>query len=718
MTTTETTGIFAAAYPIYRELGWNVIKLAPGTKDTPPTGFTGHKGVYASGADLHAWAEEQPNGNIAIRLTDEYVGIDCDDYGDKNGAATIAEAEKRWGRLPYSPKSTSRTDGSGIRIYRIPKGARFPDRLKFRELGLGDVELIQRHHRLIVCWPSVHPEGRTYEWLDADGNETNPPEPADIPDLPATWVEALRKPDKPADSTALGSDGPYNVRQALTEGQPSRRVAAKLGEAVMACQGGSRHDTIRDHVLGLLRCGKQGEPGVLPALKQLKKTFVAAVTPDRAGGAQGASDEFNKFVFSNKVSELLAQTGYDDPSPVAEVGPEFFDAQRPGDDSDGGIDWRERAIEVELDKQRVRREARLRLDAETRPQTVLPAVKSLDALLAEPDPPTRYRIDRLAPEGARILLSAQYKAGKSTVVANLTRSLVDAEPFLGTFEVSQPAKRLVLIDDELGENTLRRWLREQNIVNTTAVVDVVSLRGRLAAFNLLDDHCHQQWTQRLQDYGCDYLILDCLRPVLDALGLDENRDAGKFLGAFDALLTGAGVNDAAVVQHMGHSGERARGDSRLQDWPDALWRIVRETEEPDSDRYFSAYGRDVNVAEGRLSFDPATRRLTYAAGSRTDAQAEAARAAVIEFLVGAASRGAKPNGSAIENELTPPHTQKAVRQAVAALVRGGLVAVDDGPRNSKLHYIAHPCDECRMPVASGRATHESCPPSAEEMTLP
>ena len=52
--------------------------------------------------------------------------------------------------------------------------------------------------------------------------------------------------------------------------------------------------------------------------------------------------------------------------------------------------------------------------------------------------------------------------------------------------------------------------------------------------------------------------------MLDALGLDEHRDAGRFLTAFDALLVEAGIRDAFVVTHMGHTNERARGDSRLR----------------------------------------------------------------------------------------------------------------------------------------------------------
>ncbi|ORV69864.1 AAA family ATPase [Mycobacterium gordonae] len=248
---------------------------------------------------------------------------------------------------------------------------------------------------------------------------------------------------------------------------------------------------------------------------------------------------------------------------------------------------------------RVVREAKRRLDDEERPQAIPPAVKGLTQLLGEPDTPVVYRINELAPEDGRVLLSAQYKAGKTTVVGNLLRSLADGEPFLGRFTVATRARNVVLIDTEMSETTLRRWLADQRITNTRAVADVVALRGKVSALNLPDDRSRAQWAARLASIRCDYLILDCLRPVLDALGLDENHDAGRFLVAFDALLAEAGIGNALIVQHMGHANERARGDSRLQDWPDAIWRLVRETDQPDSARFFTAHGRDVDVAEGR-----------------------------------------------------------------------------------------------------------------------
>src|SRR5690606_381718 len=73
--------------------------------------------------------------------------------------------------------------------------------------------------------------------------------------------------------------------------------------------------------------------------------------------------------------------------------------------------------------------------------------------------------------------------------------------------------------------------------------------------------------------------------------------------------------------HMGHGGERARGDSRILDWPDAVWYLRRELSDDDAaedlanvNRFFSAYGRDVDVKESLLGYEPVTRSLTYLTG--------------------------------------------------------------------------------------------------------
>ena len=296
------------------------------------------------------------------------------------------------------------------------------------------------------------------------------------------------------------------------------------------------------------------------------------------------------------------------------------------------------------------------------------------------------------------------------------RSLVDGEPFLGHFTVNTTARAVVLVDDEMSDNTLRAWLRAQNIRNTSAVADVITLRGNVGAFNLLDEHCFAAWVQRLHDVGCDYLIIDCLRPILDALALDEHRDAGRFLVAFDTLLNEAVIRDALLIQHMGHANERARGDSRLQNWPDAIWRLVREDDDPASPRYFTAYGRDVAVAEGRLSFDADTRRMTYAAGITSGGQGrrrghrdhQAAR----RMRQG---RRGRVKRNAIETQLKGDHARDTVRAALKKAVDAPdetrRIGVKKGPRNANLHHILHPCSECGLPVLNRGARHESCRPT-------
>ena len=270
-------------------------------------------------------------------------------------------------------------------------------------------------------------------------------------------------------------------------------------------------------------------------------------------------------------------------------------------------------VASEIHRIRVRDEARRRLAREEREQLERPRLIRLDEFLARTlDDPT-YRVDKLWPTGGRVLLTAQWKAGKTTLTGNLIRALADDTPFLDQFDV-RPAHKIVLIDNELDDRTLQRWLTDQGVTNTTAV-HLLSLRGRVSTFDVFDTDTRAEWAAELA--GADVIVLDCLRPILDAFGLDENHEAGKFLVPFDTLLSDIGQTEAIIVHHMGHGPERSRGDSRLMDWPDALWKLVRDKDEddegmddPSGARYFSAFGRDVDHPQAELQYDPETRHLT------------------------------------------------------------------------------------------------------------
>jgi hypothetical protein len=369
-------------------------------------------------------------------------------------------------------------------------------------------------------------------------------------------------------------------------------------------------------------------------------------------------------------------------------------------------------VQIQKETEKAKRDARRQLDAEDRGPVVPPALLTVRERLARPRIRTPWRIEGLQHQGDRIILAAQMKTGKTTLRDNLTRSLVDGDPFLGCLPVTPLAGNLAILDFELSEGKLDDWLSDQRIENDDRVV-AESMRGNAAAFDIIDRQTRQQWAAWLRARGIAYLMVDCLRPILDALGLDENKDSGRFLVAFDALLKDAGIPDALIVHHMGHTGDRSRGDSRLRDWPDAEWRLVRQDDDPASPRYFSAYGRDVDAPENQLEFDAYTRRLTLAGGSRRDAKAAAGLDDVLSALT------ATPewlSTRALEDacdEAGSVHPRADIRAAIKHGIRIGKIATRPGPKRAILHQCASAPECAGKPPANSLSQCASAPPLIE-----
>ena len=67
----------------YWEADWmGVLPLRAGAKSPPPSGYTGQDGGWPSRVDVQRWAEERPRANIGLRLPDDVIGLDVDDYDD------------------------------------------------------------------------------------------------------------------------------------------------------------------------------------------------------------------------------------------------------------------------------------------------------------------------------------------------------------------------------------------------------------------------------------------------------------------------------------------------------------------------------------------------------------------------------------------------------------------------------------------------------------
>jgi hypothetical protein len=260
---------------------------------------------------------------------------------------------------------------------------------------------------------------------------------------------------------------------------------------------------------------------------------------------------------------------------------------------------------------RIRREARRMVDAEDAEAARPPEPAALDVLLAEPDDDTPMIVDELARQGTVILLTAARKAGKSTVIFNLARALADGSLFLGRYRASLPDGRVGLIDFELPRDTARRWLRAMNVGHPERV-EYWGMRGAAGTFAILEDTGRKLWAARLRTAGIAVLIVDCLTPLILALGLDENTEAGQLIEALKALQAEAGLAAVVAVHHEGWNGQpRARGDSKLEGLPDDLWRLrLADPDDLASAREFSAAGWHIGVAPVVLTYLPAMHTLT------------------------------------------------------------------------------------------------------------
>jgi hypothetical protein len=336
-------------------------------------------------------------------------------------------------------------------------------------------------------------------------------------------------------------------------------------------------------------------------------------------------------------------------------------------------------------KEQIKRRVKRIVDALERPAVSLPLVLTLRERLALPRPETAWRITDVQGAGHRVLLAAQFKAGKTTFVVNLIRSLVDGDPFLNSYQVIPVEGTVALFDFEMSDRQLDDWYRVHGILNDDRVL-VIPMRGATSTFDLQDEHWRKHWVEFLKAHKVEYLVLDCLRPVLDALGLNEHTETGLFLTAFDQLLREAGIPEALVVHHMGHQNERARGDSRLLDWPDVGWTLVREkgedgVDDPFAPRFFKAYGRDVDVAETALAYESSTRKLSIeGGGSRRDVKSQAASDAVLHFIRQAET---PPTATEVEKAvMLDGHTQKSIRNALHEGIKLGLILKKPGEKKN------------------------------------
>lgn len=548
--------LFADHHQAYTDAGWSgVLLLPPGAKHAPPAGYTGAGGAWPTRADIDGWARRQPDGNIALRMPRDVIGIDIDLYRHADARTVLEEAT---GSLPPTWCSTSRVDGSGIRFYRVP----CPSAVTvWASAPVPGVEIIQHHHRYAVVWPSLHPEGRPYLWVDEASGEIaeRPPEIDELTELPWQAIAALTQPrDTGTPRTPVAFD--------MAAGDMSVTVERRLLGAVAATRGdrGSRHDAACRDVCALLRLAERGEPGVPRALDTLRDAFVAAVAPDRPRPG-AAETEFDAIVTGAR--QLIAAT----------VG-------RIPTRTERDMEWqRLRAVTLGPPADPSDIAAKTFPGGVTSPGI---EIRWVNDIAEEPTPEPPVLIDGFMRQGEMLVLGAPRAIGKSWLAMNIATMLARGEGKLfGHLPVRRKA-RVLLCQGELDKwGSEQRWHKLTGVaqlpevaesfdrgirVRTTKKRTTVTIDG----VTMTDEHVDAELAPGLEraivEHGIDVVILDPWATYF-AGNESSNDEVEAALDKLRGLTLAHGVS-WVIFHHIGKATEFRepedawRGASRLADW--------------------------------------------------------------------------------------------------------------------------------------------------------
>jgi hypothetical protein len=274
------------------------------------------------------------------------------------------------------------------------------------------------------------------------------------------------------------------------------------------------------------------------------------------------------------------------------------------------------AVARELAKLRISAEAKSLLALESRPPKQPVRVATAAEVLADPPSPAA-RVTDLIGWAASTLITAQRKTGKTTLMLNLSRSLLLGVPFLGRFPVRKVEGRVALLNFEVSAQQLARWALEADLPLDRIIT--VNLRGGANPLTWAEDRA--ELAAKLRERSTETLLTDPFSRAFTGTDQNSAADVSSFLAMLDQFCRSeVGALDLVLAAHAGWSGERTRGSSALEDWPDTI--ITMTKDEDDGQRYLRAMGRDVDLEEDQLSYVEASRALTLAGvGSRIQAKA-------------------------------------------------------------------------------------------------
>jgi hypothetical protein len=346
-------------------------------------------------------------------------------------------------------------------------------------------------------------------------------------------------------------------------------------------------------------------------------------------------------------------------------------------------------VTVECEKLRVREAARKLFESEKQS-----GIEAFDAdllcnvLIRPAEEP--YRIVGLLPSEAGMLIVAQRKVGKTTVVLNIVRCVITGELFLARFPVRPITGRVAILNFEVSAAQLATWAQEVDVPSDRLFL--VNIRGRRNPLTHSDDRA--RLAALLRDQQVELLVIDPFGRACGATNQNDPGEVSTWLVDLDRFVRAeVGATDLILTAHAGWNAERARGASALEDWADSIVTVTRD--EQDEARYLRATGRDVQVDEDRLRYDSTTRLLSLTdSGSRKQNQRVAKSEALVGHIVEHVGRHAGASASDIIRGLREdpaidlPFQDNDVREACRLAEKQGKVRRQpEGPGKPTRHFL-------------------------------
>lgn len=348
-----------------------------------------------------------------------------------------------------------------------------------------------------------------------------------------------------------------------------------------------------------------------------------------------------------------------------------------------------KAVAASVERKRVEHEARIEFalwQAEQDPAQPFDA-GSLRDILARPADDA-YRVEGLIPAESSTVIMAKRKTGKTTFNLNLARALLLGGEFLRMFTTHPLRGNVAILNFEVTGRQLASWAADIGVPDDRLYL--VNLRGRRNPLTHPADRA--ELAAQLKAQNVEALFVD---PFGRAFAGNQN-DAGEVSAWLVDLDTFArsevGATELILNVHAGWNGDRSRGSSALEDWPDSIIRLTTKDDDENGSRFLSALGRDVDVPEDELHFDPTTRLLSLTgAGSRRSKRIEEKIDSLVDPVVDIvkSSPGIKSTEVGLRLRSAGVSFQKgADAKALAAAVTAGHLVVRPGARNTKNYYPA------------------------------